>query len=495
MTEPTTVILTQDAPARYVRGLFFAVVAILVVYRIAVLLILDVPLFYDEAYYFGWAQELAFGYFSKPPVVAWSIALTTGGSDASWAVRISSPLYYAAAAVFVWRTSLLWFDEKSAAWAGALFMTLPLVGFNSMFITTDAPLLFFWSGALWALTHALQRDRLLHWVLTGLFAGIGLMSKYSMGILLLGALILLFWVPQYRRFFQRPGPYIGAFIAAVIFMPNVLWNLNNEFVSLKHTAEISQLDRSSLNIAGLLEFSAAQLICLGPWFVWLLRPGAYRNTSQFVVGYKFAIALSVTFFAVIALQALVSRANANWAAPGFVGVVMLLGVAMARVARVETNVIGLGLNLLLILILQFYHPLLAVFDVAATSKNDPYKRVTGWRESVYALQPIVDADPLRIVVSNSRLLLANAEYYLSKPRPRLAAWDSNGEVDNHYELKANLRNHPGADVLFIARNPLPDATLQRFAGTRELAPVEVPIYSDLTRRLYVYKLDGFKGYK
>lgn len=62
MTEPTTVILTQDAPARYVRGLFFAVVAILVVYRIAVLLILDVPLFYDEAYYFGWAQELAFGY-------------------------------------------------------------------------------------------------------------------------------------------------------------------------------------------------------------------------------------------------------------------------------------------------------------------------------------------------------------------------------------------------------------------------------------------------
>ena len=177
MTEPTTVILTQDAPARYVRGLFFAVVAILVVYRIAVLLILDVPLFYDEAYYFGWAQELAFGYFSKPPVVAWSIALTTVGSDASWAVRISSPLYYAAAAVFVWRTSLLWFDEKSAAWAGALFMTLPLVGFNSMFITTDAPLLFFWSGALWALTHALQRDRLLHWVLTGLFAGIGLMSK------------------------------------------------------------------------------------------------------------------------------------------------------------------------------------------------------------------------------------------------------------------------------------------------------------------------------
>jgi 4-amino-4-deoxy-L-arabinose transferase-like glycosyltransferase len=188
------------------------------------LLGLDIPLFYDEAYYFGWAQEPAFGYFSKPPVVAWSIALTTIGSDASWAVRLSSPLFYAIAAIFVWRTSLLWFDAKSAAWAGALFVTLPLVGFNSMFITTDAPLLCFWCAALWALTHALQQDRMLHWLLTGLFAGLGLMSKYSMGILLLGALLLLLWEPGYRYFFRRPGPYLGALLAALLFLPNVLWN-------------------------------------------------------------------------------------------------------------------------------------------------------------------------------------------------------------------------------------------------------------------------------
>jgi hypothetical protein len=60
-------------------------------------------------------------------------------------------------------------------------------------------------------------------------------------------------------------------------------------VSLKHTAEISQLDRSELNIAGLLEFAGAQLICLGPWFLWLLRPKAQGTSAQLTPGYKFAI--------------------------------------------------------------------------------------------------------------------------------------------------------------------------------------------------------------
>ncbi|MEC7379175.1 MAG: glycosyltransferase family 39 protein [Pseudomonadota bacterium] len=485
---------TTDVSVRTTRVVFLTFVLLVVVYRVVMLLALDVPLFYDEAYYFGWAQELAFGYFSKPPMVAWSIALTTIATDSSWAVRLSSPLFYAVAAIFVWRTSLLWFDEKSAAWAGGIFLTLPLVGFNSMFVTTDAPLLCFWCASLWALSHALQSDRLRFWLLTGLFCGLGLMSKYSMGILLLGALTLLLWVPEYRKFFVRPGPYLGALLAALVFLPNVLWNVNNEFVSLKHTAEISQLDRSTLNFAGLLEFAGAQLICLGPWFLWLLRPKAHGSYGLAQSGYKFALCLSVAFFLVIGLQALLSRANANWAAPGFAGVAMLLGVAMARLTGPGLGIAGMGLNMLLILTLQFYHPLLGVFGVQPAADNDPYKRVSGWREGVYALQSTIDEDPTRLVVSNSRFLLANFEYYLNAPQPTLLAWDSNGQIDNHYELRASLADYSGANVLFVARNPLTEMVLQRFQSSRVLAPIEVPVYRDLTRRLYVYQLNGFKGY-
>ena len=120
--------------------------------------------------------------------------------------------------------------------------------------------------------------------------------------------------------------------------------------------------------------------------------------------------------------------------------------------------------------------------------------MSGWREAVWAVQPIVRADPQRLVVSNSRLLLANFHYYSSSPRPRIRAWNSNGQIDNHYELVQDLDTQLGADVLFLARNPLGEDVLRRFDSSAQLVPIEVPVYSDLTRRLYVYRLDGFKGY-
>ena len=104
----------EAASTQLARNYFLGFLGLVLCYRIGVLFILDVPLFYDEAYYFGWAEDLAFGYFSKPPMVAWSIALTSAVSESSWAVRLASPLYYSIAAIFVWRASLCWFGASSA---------------------------------------------------------------------------------------------------------------------------------------------------------------------------------------------------------------------------------------------------------------------------------------------------------------------------------------------------------------------------------------------
>src|SRR5712691_4999231 len=56
-------------------------------------------LYPDEAQYWFWSRHLALGYYSKPPLVAWAIALTTGlFGDSEFAVRLSAPLLHAAAA-------------------------------------------------------------------------------------------------------------------------------------------------------------------------------------------------------------------------------------------------------------------------------------------------------------------------------------------------------------------------------------------------------------
>src|SRR3546814_16877022 len=61
--------------------------------RIAGLAMTGLALHGDEAQYSSWAQKLDFGYFTKPPLIAWVIAATTAAcGDRAARVRLSSPL-------------------------------------------------------------------------------------------------------------------------------------------------------------------------------------------------------------------------------------------------------------------------------------------------------------------------------------------------------------------------------------------------------------------
>ena len=72
-------------------------VGVLTVARLAALFATPLELYPDEAQYWLWSRTLAFGYFSKPPMIAWLIWLTThiGGDGEAW-VRLSAPLLHGA---------------------------------------------------------------------------------------------------------------------------------------------------------------------------------------------------------------------------------------------------------------------------------------------------------------------------------------------------------------------------------------------------------------
>ena len=58
-------------------------------------------LFFDEAQYWYWAQTPAFGYFSKPPMLAWLIASTTElcGASSEFCVRLAAPIIHSLTAL------------------------------------------------------------------------------------------------------------------------------------------------------------------------------------------------------------------------------------------------------------------------------------------------------------------------------------------------------------------------------------------------------------
>jgi 4-amino-4-deoxy-L-arabinose transferase-like glycosyltransferase len=93
----------NNAQATHAR---FRAVALLVlsltILRLGVLFGSPLDLYPDEAQYWLWSRTLDFGYYSKPPMIAWAIWTTTAlGGDAEAWIRLSAPIFQAGAAMAV----------------------------------------------------------------------------------------------------------------------------------------------------------------------------------------------------------------------------------------------------------------------------------------------------------------------------------------------------------------------------------------------------------
>ena len=263
---------------------------VITAYRLGVIWFNQLPLYFDEAYYLSWAQTPAFGYFSKPPMVAWLISLSTTVFGLSeLAVKLPAALLYAATALIVAQLGERLFSAKIGFWCGIAFSTVPIVGFNSLFITTDAPLLFFWALTLLGFLKALQDDSWGWWLAAGVAGGLGLLSKYTMGVLAVSLLVYLLGSRQYRTQLLNIKLWMAALLALLVFLPNIIWNMQHDFISVQHTADISQMDRIRYTWDELAEFIGAQFLTFGfilmGWLVYLLlqRVWSYNEAAWFCV--------------------------------------------------------------------------------------------------------------------------------------------------------------------------------------------------------------------
>src|SRR5690606_33117323 len=144
------------------------------------------------------------------------------------------PLFRSAARIFHVGARL--YDARTGFWAAIAYATTPGISFSSALISTDVPLLFFWTAALAAWIALQERRSWLAAIVLGAAIGLGLMSIYAMVYFLLCAAVWLF-VDKPSRWLLRDGRRaVVLIVAALIFTPNILWNIDNGLVTFAHTA-------------------------------------------------------------------------------------------------------------------------------------------------------------------------------------------------------------------------------------------------------------------
>ncbi|MFW6258155.1 MAG: glycosyltransferase family 39 protein, partial [Halochromatium sp.] len=190
------------------------------------------PVMRDEAYYFDWAGRLAWGYFDHPPGVA-VIAIGAGLEPGSaLAARLGAIILGSAALLLLWR---LYRASGLRAGHGLLLALILSVasapGLIAGLITTpDSVLLLCWPLALHEALRALQGQRR-RWLTAGLATGLGLLGKYSM--VMLGPVFLWALLRADPRALRTPWPYLGGLLALLVFAPNLLWNAQHDWLTLR----------------------------------------------------------------------------------------------------------------------------------------------------------------------------------------------------------------------------------------------------------------------
>jgi dolichol-phosphate mannosyltransferase len=220
---------SADGSAR-ARALAIGLIAYAFVLRLTYLG--SVELLPEEAYYWNYSRHLDIGYLDHPPMVAWLIRLgTTAFGQSQFGVRMGAVCCGVITSVFTYRLTRNLFGEASALAALVLVQALPFFFLSGMLMTPDAALTAAWAASLYYLERALVAGRSSAWWRAGFALGAGVISKYSIGLLVLVTLTLMLWDRQERRWWRRREPYVAALITLAIFSPVILWNAQHDWAS------------------------------------------------------------------------------------------------------------------------------------------------------------------------------------------------------------------------------------------------------------------------
>jgi hypothetical protein len=200
--------------------------------------------FRDELYYIACSKHLAWGYVDQPPLIALVVYLVRMVLGSSlFAIRLL-PSFAAAAEVLLTALIAREFggDRFAQMLAGlGVLVASGILGVDA-FLSMNAFEPLFWMGCAWLTIRILKTGNERLWIWFGVLAGVGLQNKYSM--LLFGAGIVVGLVlTAERRLLASPWPWIGFAIALVIFLPNLLWNIQHHFPFLELQANIRRSGR------------------------------------------------------------------------------------------------------------------------------------------------------------------------------------------------------------------------------------------------------------
>jgi hypothetical protein len=237
-------------------------------------------IFRDEFYYLVNAERLAWGYIDHPPLaplLLTGVQATLGESTV--ALRLLPALAGAGTVLLVGLTARRMGGTLAAQTIAALsIIAVPVYGVMFGFYSMNAFEVLLWAGTAYVVVVLLADDQPNLWLLFGLLVGIGLQNKHTFVLFAMGlALGLLL---HRRSAFHSRWLWLGGLLALVIFLPNLIWQVEHGWPTLEFYAGAAgkNINRSPVEVLldQLLTMNPLLLAVWLPGLVWLLYSRVFR---------------------------------------------------------------------------------------------------------------------------------------------------------------------------------------------------------------------------
>ena len=129
-----------NTDARWLRCVLW-IIGGLLLFRLAYAAVVPLDLVHDEAYYWDWSRQLDWGYYSKPPMIAWIIGTSTFFfGEAEWAVRLMAPVLHTLTTLMIFQIGALLYSPRIGFWSALTFATAPTVAVSLRSLLWENPI-------------------------------------------------------------------------------------------------------------------------------------------------------------------------------------------------------------------------------------------------------------------------------------------------------------------------------------------------------------------
>jgi hypothetical protein len=227
-------------------------------------------IFRDELYYLACGEHLEWGYVDQPPLIA-LVAWIARHIFGDWLIGLRFFPALAGAAM-VWLTGKLARELGGGAFAQSLaalaVICVPIYLVMNHWLTMNAFEPLVWIGGVWCIVRAINQNNPRYLIWFGVLVGVGMETKYGIAFFVVAVVIGMI-LTRDRRFLFAKEFWIGAAIAFLIFLPNLVWLARHDFPFLELMHNIRQSHRDV--VRGPIAFVLDQAQIMNPvlFSLWL----------------------------------------------------------------------------------------------------------------------------------------------------------------------------------------------------------------------------------